>query len=82
MKNFLPAAGLVLLLTACNDSSSSQISTDSSPVSTGDSTQVNGLGEKETREIRRRAKEVNDSTKMLDKRLEDPKVTYDPDSLR
>ncbi len=70
MKKLLTAAAIVIVcMTACNDSSTS------STTSTTDSTGTNT-------ETQSRAKEISDSTKMLDKKLADPNSTYSPDSLK
>ncbi|MEO6252584.1 MAG: hypothetical protein ABIO79_04730 [Ferruginibacter sp.] len=70
MKKLLTAATIVIVfLVACNDSSTSTTTT------TTDSAAMNT-------ETRNRAKEISDSTKMLDKQLADPNSPYSPDSLK
>ena len=70
MKKFLSVAIIaVLLMTACNDSNTTETTTTGS-----DSAATTGE--------QGRAKEISDSTKMLDKKLADPNSTYSPDSLK
>ena len=76
MKKLLSASGIVLLLmTACNDGGSKETTTTNSTEMTGsDTTKVT--------EASGRAKEISDSTKMLDKKLADPNSKYSPDSTK
>ncbi|MEO7307937.1 MAG: hypothetical protein ABIR78_15145 [Ferruginibacter sp.] len=70
MKKLLTAATIVIVfMCACNDSSTSTTTTTTD--STGTNTEAGS-----------RAKEISDSTKMLDKQLADPNSTYSPDSLK
>ena len=76
MKKLLSASGIVLLLmTACNDGGTKETTTTNSTEMTGsDTTKVT--------EASGRAKEISDSTKMLDKKLADPNSKYSPDSMK
>ena len=73
MKKLLTAATIVIVfMSACNDkSSTTSTTTDSTATNTGANTGTTD-----------RAKEISDSTKMLDKKLADPNSTYSPDSLK
>ena len=76
MKKLLSAFAIIsVLMTACNDSSTSETTTTNS-------TEMTGTDSTKTTEAQRRAKEISDSTKMLDKKLADPKSTYSPDSTK
>ena len=71
MKKILSAAGVILvLMSACNNSS------------TKETTEATTIDSTISTEAQRREKEINDSTKMLDKMLADPNSTYSPDSLK
>lgn len=73
MKKLLTAAAISLVcMSACNDSSTKETTTTNS--TTADSSITN--------ETQNRAKEISDSTKMLDKKLADPNSNYSPDSLK
>ena len=76
MKKLFLASGIILvLMTACNDSSTKETTTTNSTEMTGtDTTKVT--------ETPGRAKEISDSTKMLDKKLADPNSKYSPDSTK
>ena len=76
MKKLLTAAAMVLvLMTACNDGSTKETTvTDSTTMKT---TETN-----EAADAQKRAQEISDSTKMLDKKLADPNSKYSPDSLK
>lgn len=69
MKKLLMAACIVLVsITSCNNSGTKETTGGS------DTTEVKQLDARE--------KEIGDSTKMLDKMLENPNSTYSPDSLK
>lgn len=69
MKKLLTAASIMLVsITACSDSSTKE---------TTDATDNTEIKQTDGRE-----KEIDDSTKMLDKKLADPNSTYSPDSLK
>jgi hypothetical protein len=71
MKKLLPVAGLILvLMSACSNSGTNE--------TTGAAT----LDSTASTEAQQREKEINDSTKMLDKKLADPNSSYSPDSLK
>lgn len=71
MKKLLSAAGIsLLLLSACNSND------------TKETTEVTTPENSMSTEAQQREKEINDSTKMLDKKLADPNSTYSPDSLK
>ena len=76
MKKLLSASGIVLLfMTACNDGGTKETTTTNSTEMTGsDTTKVT--------EASGRAKEISDSTKMLDKKLADPNSKYSPDNMK
>ena len=75
MKKLLSATGIVLVLfTACNNSGTKETTTNS--------TEMNATDNKKTTETPGRAKEISDSTKMLDKKLADPNSKYSPDSMK
>lgn len=70
MKKLLSVAGIIMvLMSACNSSTTE--TTEVVPVESTSST-----------EAQQREQEINDSTKMLDKKLADPNSTYSPDSLK
>ena len=76
MKKLLSASGIVLLLmTACNDGGTKETTTTNS-------TEITGSDTTKVTEASGRAKEISDSTKMLDKKLADPNSKYSPDSLK
>lgn len=74
MKKLLTAALFVTVFTtACNESKTSETpaAIDSTATEINDAT-----------EAQKRALEIADSTKMLDKKLADPNSNYSPDSLK
>ena len=76
MKKLLSATGIVLVLfTACNNSGTKETTTTNS-------TEMNATDNTKTTETPGRAKEISDSTKMLDKKLADPNSKYSPDSMK
>ena len=76
MKKLLSASGIVLLLmTACNDGGTKETTTTNS-------TEITGSDTTKVTEASGRAKEISDSTKMLDKKLADPNSKYSPDSMK
>ena len=76
MKKLLSATGIVLvLITACNDSGTKETTTTNN-------TEMNSTDSTKTTEAQRRAKEISDNTKMLDKKLADPNSKYSPDSTK
>ncbi len=71
MKKLLSAAIITLvLMSACNNSD------------TKETTEATSSDSSISTEAQRREKEINDSTKMLDKKLADPNSAYSPDSLK
>ena len=69
MKKLLAVNCIALLFaTACSDNSTKETTT------TNEST--------ETKKVDSREQQIKDSTKMLDKKLADPKSNYSPDSLK
>lgn len=74
MKKLLFTAGIFLvLMTGCTNNSTTETTTTDS---TGTSVTQDAI------ETRNKAKELSDSTKMLDKKLADPNSKYSPDSLK
>lgn len=74
MKKLLTAAVIAtVFMAACNDSKTTETTTtnDSTATEINDAT-----------EAQKRAQEISDSTKMLDKKLADPNSPYSPDSLK
>lgn len=70
MKKILSAAGIIMILiSACNSSTTE--AREATTVESNTST-----------EAQQREQEINDSTKMLDKKLADSNSTYSPDSLK
>ncbi len=70
MKKLLAAAAITILaITACNDSAEK-------------STTTTTTGSADTSKAISTEQMINDTTKMLDKKLADPKSTYSPDSLK
>lgn len=68
MKKLLTAASIILVsFTACSDSNTNETTNNDSTV---------------TKQPYSREQEIQDSTKMLDKKLADPNSTYSPDSLK
>ncbi len=69
MKKSLTVAAVVLVsIMACNNG-------DTKQGAASDKTT-------ESKDAQSREKEINDSTKILDKKLADPNSTYSPDSLK
>ena len=70
MKKLLAAAFIIVAFAlACNEGAKTE-----TPATVTDTTKPATITD--------RAKEISDSTKMLDKKLADPKSTYSPDSLK
>lgn len=76
MKKLLTASVIVLVFfTACNESITKETTTTNS-------TEMPPTDGAVSTETQSRAKEISDSTKMLDKKLADPNSKYSPDSLK
>jgi len=73
MKKLMPIACIVFFLAACAESETKKEETNNK--STESTTNA-------PTEADRRAKEIDDSTKMLDKKLADPHDAHTPDSLK
>ena len=72
MKRLLAATAIILVsFSACNNGSTKEGETPDKPTES-----------KEAKTAKDREKEINDSTKLLDKKLADPNSTYSPDSLK
>jgi len=72
MKKLITAAAIILVsFSACNNDSTKEGATTDKPAES-----------KEATTAKDREKEINDSTKLLDKKLADPNSKYSPDSLK